>query len=64
MAQYNVTPVGAGSTRWKVERNGAPIARANTQSNAIDKAYDDGRAGDSLTIHKRNGQIRERRTMR
>lgn len=64
MVQYNVVPVGAGSSRWRVERNGNPISRHNTQQNAIDAAYRDGSSGDVLVIHKSGGKIRERRTMR
>lgn len=64
MAQYNVTPVGAGSTRWKVERDGTPISRHNTQANAIEAARRAAVSGDTLVIHQRNGRIRERRTVR
>jgi len=63
MAQYNVVPVGAGSSRWRLERNGTPISRHNTQATAIKRARSKGRSGDRLVIHDRNGQIRDNTTL-
>lgn len=63
MARYNVLPAGGTSSGWKVEQNGHPLTRHRTQKAAIKEAKRDGRSGDTLTIHRRDGTIREKRTL-
>lgn len=64
MARYNVTPVGAGTSQWKVEKNGDPISTHRSQQNAINKARRDSSSGDTLVIHRPSGLIREQKTIR
>lgn len=64
MVQYNVTPVGAGSSMWKVERSGNPISRHRSQGKAIEEARKDAESGDTLVIHRPGGKIREQKRIR
>jgi hypothetical protein len=64
MARYNVLPAGGTSSGWKVERNSHPLSNHRTQQNAIQAAKRDGRPGDTLTIHRPDGTIRDRKTLR
>ena len=64
MARYTVAPAGYGNGNWKVERDGHPVSQHQTQQNAINAARRDARAGDTLSIHRPDGTIREKRTLR
>jgi hypothetical protein len=64
MARLNVLPAGYGNNNWKVEENGHPVSRHQTQQNAIQKARRLGQRGDQLSIHRPDGTIRETVTLR
>jgi hypothetical protein len=63
MARLNVLPAGYNN-EWKVEENGHPVSRHQTQQNAIQKARQIGQRGDQLSIHRPDGTIRESITLR
>lgn len=61
MMRYNITPTGSSSAnrQWKLEKNGRVESYHTQQSYAINAARRSAGSGDRITIHNRNGVIRD-----
>lgn len=66
MATYRVQPLPDGTSlrgNWQLKKSGKRVSKHLKQSAAIDKAYRKASEGDTLIIHKTDGEVRDERTV-
>lgn len=61
MGQYNVLPDGSG---WVVEKNGRTISNHRKKRRAVEKARSKASPGHTVQIHRANGTVQDRVTIR
>jgi len=61
MGTYRVTPNG---NKWTVEKNGRTLSSHRKKRRARNAAKQKANSGDMVVIHRSNGTIMDRRTVR